>query len=73
MGLGKEISNNHGIHYVLSRDRHVFYQDEFMDNYMGVCRKIERHSLVDTEHQEDQWALQAFHDRELLLPNLIID
>ena len=27
------------------------------DNYIGVGRKIECHSLVDTEHQENQWAL----------------
>ena len=57
IGLGREILNNHGSHYVRSRDRHIFYQDECRDNYIGVCRKIERHSLVDTEHQENQWAL----------------
>ena len=28
--------------------------------YIEVGRKIERHSLVDTEYQENQWALWAF-------------
>ena len=28
--------------------------------YIGVDRKIKRHSFVDTEHQENQWALQVF-------------
>ena len=48
MELGGEILNNHGIHYVRSRDRHIFYQDVCKDNYIGVGRKIECHSLVDT-------------------------
>ena len=35
-------------------------QDECKNNYIGMGRKIKRHYLVDTEHQENQWALWAF-------------
>ena len=28
---------------------------------IGVCRKIRRHSLVDTEHQENQWGSNDLH------------
>ena len=50
--LGGEILNNHESHYVCSRDCHTFYQDECKNNYIGLCRKIELHYLVDTEYKE---------------------
>ena len=33
-GLGGEKLNNHGNHYVWSRDRHTFYHDEYQNNYI---------------------------------------
>ena len=36
-------------------------------------RKIVRHSLVDTEHQENQWALWAFLRQGTTTVNLVSD
>ena len=36
-------------------------------------RKIVRHSLVDTEHQENQWALWAFLRQGTTTANLVSD
>ena len=60
-------------HFARSRDRDTFYQDEYENNYNGLGRKIESHSLVDTEHQENQLALQAFSQQGTTTANLVID
>ena len=41
-------------------------------NYIGVGRKIQRHSLVDTEHQETNGRCKRFHNRKLPLPTWLV-
>ena len=50
----------------------IFYQDEFENNYIGLGRKIEGHSLVDKEHQQKQWHFKGFRHREIPLPTLLV-
>ena len=68
-GLGGKISNNQEATIVQSRDRHTFYQDKCKNNYIGVGRKIERHSVIDSMNiKKTNGRCERFHDRELPLP-----
>ena len=67
IGFGEGISNNHGSHYVWSRDSHAFYQDECKNNYKNDAQSFFRPQCIWnythlSRKYDDLWiTISGFH------------